>query len=128
MRKFILVPALALGVLLGSCATARDPGAPPPMLDPNTAVEFVMRLKGYAIQFCGFEPTLNVGTAVVAQLMAAYFPAGVALQIAAHAAAQAICSGVDADPAAARALGTSTRKKVSTPRGTITVPGRYVGR
>ena len=124
MRHFILIPVLALGVMLSSCSTVRDPGAP--VIDANSAVEFVLKLKGYAIQFCGFEPTLNVGSAVVAQLVAVYFPAGVALQIAAHAAAQAICNGVDTTAPTAR--GSGVAKRVGTPRGTIVVPGRYVGR
>jgi hypothetical protein len=123
MRKLILAPAMALAVLLASCSTVRDPTAPP--VTTGTAVQFVQAVKQWAITVCGFEPTLNVGTAVVAQLMSVYWPASVPLQQAAHAVASAICSSPDA-PATARTAG--PRKIVNTPRGTIIVPGRYRGR
>jgi hypothetical protein len=125
MRKLLVTPIVALAVLLGSCAQLRDPSAPP--ITANTAIEFVKLVKGWAIQICGFEPALNVGSAVVAQLMSVYFPAGVALQAAAHAVGVALCESPDAtvQPSARGVVGPA--KIVQTPRGTIVVPGRYVG-
>ena len=123
-RKIMLMTAIVSSALLASCSTVRDPTLPP--VSTGTAVQFVQAVKQWAITVCGFEPTLNVGTTVVAQLMSVYWPASVPLQQAAHAVASAICSSPDA-PATAR-TGAGPRKMVDTPRGTIIVPGRYRGR
>ena len=88
MKRFLIVPALALGLLVSSCATV-------PGVDPITGGQItteVTNVQEAATQICGFLPTASTVTNILASFITGASPiATVVNQVAAS-----ICSAVTA--------------------------------
>ena len=117
IRSFVTAAALSAAVLLSGCASTGNGGFP-------NAATLVAQVKAFTIQLCQFEPLITGPQAQ--QLIAAYYPAGVPIQQAVATIGNAICEGRSPQAVGRYRGGGVTYKLVSTPRGPVRVPGRYV--
>lgn len=112
MKRFLIVPLLAMSVGLGGCAQLESLI---PLLGPQFA-SFEAQVQAFALKACGFKGALDaIGTVV-----SALYPLGAPIVGGVEAVANAICSAPA--PVGLRRGSVGSARVVSTPRGPIVVP------